>query len=106
MRHEAAGSVRVSMALQEAAEELGANSAAREAVARWGQLQQAASRDTSESTALRIAAREVALYLGHDQDVGEVDLLNGVDWCIETCSSRVAGATVLISVRISPITET
>ena len=46
MRYEAAGSVRVSGALQAAEEELGANSAAREVVARLGQLQQAASRDT------------------------------------------------------------
>ena len=56
MRHEAAGSVRINGALQAAAEELGANSAAREAEARLGQLQQAASRDEGESPALREAA--------------------------------------------------
>ena len=69
MRHEAAGSVRISRALHAAA--TGSLYAA-------GQLQLAAPRDTSESTALCTAAREVALYLGHDQDVGGVAVLNGV----------------------------
>ena len=78
MRHEAAGSVRISRALQAAAEELGINSAAREAVARRWQLQRAASRKTSETIALRMVAREVALHVGHGRDVGEVDLLNSV----------------------------
>ena len=70
--------MRVSGALQAAAKELGANSAAREVVAWLGQLQQTASREKSESIALRTSASEVALHIGHDQDVGEVDLLNGV----------------------------
>jgi hypothetical protein len=56
-RAEATGGLRVNTALQDAAEKLGHISAAREAVARLGQLATAAAMDESELPALRAARR-------------------------------------------------
>ena len=60
-RAEATGSLRVNAALQDAAEKLGAISAAREAVARLGQLATASARDKSESPGLLSAASDAVM---------------------------------------------